>query len=349
MEPLNVADYERLAAERLDPGPLGYFAGGANDELTLAANVEAYRGWCLRPRVLVDVGDPSTATTVLGQEVSMPLLVAPVAYQRMAHPDGEVAMARAAAAAGTIMCVSTLGTSAFEDVLGTGASCWFQLYVPRDEGRASELVVSARELGFRALVVTVDLPVSGRRERDLRTGFSIPDEVIVHSLGRGGLQPHEFVSLLSPSVTWKEIEGFISLAGLPVVLKGVLTAEDARLACEHGAAGIVVSNHGGRQLDGVAASIDVLPEVVEAVDGRIEVLVDGGIRRGTDVVKALALGARAVLAGRAPLWGLAADGELGAGRVLGLLRDEIELALQLAGCRTPAEVTGAHVARRLTS
>jgi 4-hydroxymandelate oxidase len=345
MDPVNVADYEALAAKKLGPGAFGYFAGGANDELTLRENVDGYRRWHLRPRVLRDVAGPSTSTTVLGQDVSLPVLVAPLAYQRAAHPDGELATARAAAAAGTIMCLSTLATSSPAEVAATGAHCWYQLYVPRDEGLAHELCVKAGELGFRALVVTVDLPVSGRRERDLRTGFVVPPELTVPAIGHSGLKPHEFVELMSQSVTWSDLGSFAAASGLPVVIKGILTAEDALLACEHGAAAIVVSNHGGRQLDGVAATIDVLPEIVEAVDGRIEVLVDGGIQRGTDVVKALALGARAVLVGRAPLWGLVVGGEAGARHVLELLRAEVELALQLLGCRTPEEVTRAHVTR----
>lgn len=345
MEPLNVADYEALAASKLEPGAFGYFAGGANDEQTLRDNVEAYRHWYLRPRVLRDVASPRAATTVLGQEVSMPLLVAPVAYQGAAHPDGEIGMARAAHGAGTIMCLSTLATSSAADVAATGARCWFQLYVPRDKGLARDLCRQAGELGFAALVVTVDLPVSGRRERDLRSGFTIPQELTVPSIAREGLRPHEFVELMSPSVTWDDIDSFAAEAGLPVVLKGILSPEDARLACEHGAAAIVVSNHGGRQLDGVPATVDVLPEIVDAVDGRIEVLVDGGIRRGADVVKSIALGARAVLAGRAVLWGLAAAGEQGARHVLDLLHAEIELAMQLCGCRMPSELTRAHVSR----
>jgi isopentenyl diphosphate isomerase/L-lactate dehydrogenase-like FMN-dependent dehydrogenase len=342
----NVADYEAAAAEQLDPGTYGYYAGGAGDEVTLRDNVEAYRRLQLRPRVLVDVDGPSTATTVLGREIAMPLLVAPMAYQRLAHPDGEVAMARAAAAAGTIMCLSTLATSTAEDVAATGVPRWFQLYVFRDPGLTQQLVDQARENGFDALVVTVDAPVLGHRERDVRHGFTIPHDMPVPALGHGGVTPVEALSLMSRSLTWTDIEAFAASAGLPVVVKGVLTAEDARLACEHGAAGLIVSNHGGRQLDGVAATIDVLPEVVEAVDGRIEVLVDGGIRRGVDVVKALALGARAVLAGRAVLWGLVVGGEEGARHVLELLHDEISLALQLVGARTPADVTPAHVQER---
>jgi len=345
VEPLNVWDYEALAAERLDPGAFGYYAGGAGDELTLRDNVEAFRRWRLRPRVLVDVAEPSTATTVLGQELSMPLIVAPVAFQRVAHPDGEVGMARAAQAAGTAMCLSTLSTTGPAEVAETGVVRFFQLYVFRDEGVTRHLVDQARAGGFAALVLTVDTPIVGRRERDFRTGFTIPPDVTVAALGRGDVTPVEAFAQMSASVSWHDIERLSSMADLPVVVKGVLTAEDAALACEHGAAGIVVSNHGGRQLDGVAATIDALPEVVEAVDGRVEVLVDGGVRRGTDVVRALALGAKAVLAGRAPLWGLAVDGEAGARRVLELLRDEVRLALQLVGCCTPADVTRTHVER----
>jgi len=347
-EPLNVWDYEALAAERLDEGAHGYYAGGAGDELTLRWNVEAFVRWQLRPRVLVDVAGCTTATTVLGHELSMPLIVAPVAFQRVAHPDGEVGMARAAAAAGTAMCLSTMSTSSPTDVAATGAMRWFQLYVFRDEGVTRELMQQAVDCGFTALVLTVDAPVLGRRERDHRSGFTIPDGIEVASLGRGGVTPLEAFSWMSQSVSWRDVERLASETGLPVVVKGVLTREDAALACDHGAAGIVVSNHGGRQLDGVSATIDALPEVVEAVGGRLPVLVDGGVRRGTDVVKALALGADAVLAGRAPLWGLAAGGEAGARHVLELLHDEILLALKLVGAASPADVSRAHVQRAAT-
>jgi len=346
VQPVNVWDYEQIAAERLEPGAYGYYAGGAGDELTLRDNVEAYRRWLLRPRLLIDVEACTTATTVLGHEVSMPLLVAPVAFQRVAHPDGEPAMARAAHAAGTIMCLSTIATASPAEVAATGARLWFQLYVFRDEGVTRELIAQAREHGFGALVLTIDAPVRGNRERDLRTGFTVPEGLTIASLGRGGLTPREVFDMISPSLTWHDLERLAAEAQLPVLVKGVLTAEDAALACEHGAAGVVVSNHGGRQLDGVAATIDALPEVVESVAGRVEVLVDGGIRRGADVVKALALGARAVLAGRAPLWGLAVAGEDGARHVLELLRAEILGALQLVGCTSPAGVTRDRVGRR---
>jgi len=339
VELLNVWDYERVAAERLEAGAHGYYAGGAGDELTLRDNVAAFQRWQLRQRVLIDVSDATTATTVLGHELSMPLLVAPVAFQRVAHPDGEVGMARAAHAAGTAMCLSTLATATPAEIAETGVQRWFQLYVFRDEQMTVELIARARDAGFTAILLTVDAPVVGRRERDFRTGFTIPPEITVASLGQGGVTPAEAFAQVSDSLSWRDLESVAAQAGLPVLVKGVLTAEDARLACEHGAAGVVVSNHGGRQLDGVSATLDALPEVAEAVDGRIEVLLDGGVRRGGDVVKALALGANAVLAGRAPLWGLAVDGEAGARRVLELLRDEILVALKLTGCTSPAAVT----------
>jgi isopentenyl diphosphate isomerase/L-lactate dehydrogenase-like FMN-dependent dehydrogenase len=248
-------------------------------------------------------------------------------------------MARAAKAAGTIMCLSTIATSTPTEVAATGAALWFQLYVFRDDGVTRELIAQARDGGFRALVLTIDAPVRGNRERDARTAFTIPEDIRIAALGRGGMTPQQVFAAISPSLTWHDLERICSESGLPLLVKGVLTAEDAELACEHGASGVVVSNHGGRQLDGVSATLDVLEEVVDAVGGRVEVLVDGGVRRGTDVVKALALGARAVLAGRAPLWGLVADGEDGARRVLELLQAEILSALQLVGCTSPATVT----------
>jgi isopentenyl diphosphate isomerase/L-lactate dehydrogenase-like FMN-dependent dehydrogenase len=352
VEPCNAADYERLARESLSAGAYGYFAGGAGDEYTLRDNVEAYTRWRLRPRALVDVSEATTATSVLGTEVSMPLLVAPVAFQRMAHPDGEAGMARAAAAAGTIMVLSTLATATPAEVAAAapGAPRWFQLYCFRDRGVTRALIDQAEEAGFAAIALTVDAPRLGRRERDLRTGFVIPADVTVPSFAAAAgrstdFTPADMFGLMDPSVGWDDLEELASGSSLPVLVKGILTAEDAALACEHGAAGVVVSNHGGRQLDGATATIDALPEVVDAVEGRVEVLVDGGIRRGGDVVKALALGARAVLAGRAPLWGLAARGEQGALAVLELLREEIELAQVLVGCPTPESLSRAHVAR----
>ncbi len=349
---VNVDDFEAAARERLDPGAYGYMAGGAGDEHTLRANSAAFARWELRPRVLVDVGSVSTATAVLGTEVALPLLVAPTAFQRLADPEGELSTAKAAARAGIVMTLSTLSsfTPAELAAAAPGAAQWFQLYWSRDRGFTQELVQSAAEAGFSALMLTVDLPAAGRRERDVRAGFALPEDLPLPNLPIA-LQREGFHAALRAAVddtlTWRDLEWLHSVSELPLVVKGILTAEDALLAAEHGVAAVVVSNHGGRQLDGVPATLDVLPEVVEAVGERVEVLLDGGIRRGVDVLKALALGARATLSGRAVLWGLAADGEAGVARVLELLRREIELGLALLGCPSPADVTRGHV-RRVT-
>ncbi len=349
---INVADFERAAAEKLEPGVLGYFAGGAGDEVTLRENVAAWGRWRLRPRMLAGLGEWGTETELLEREVSMPLLVAPVAYQRLVDPAGEVAMARAAAAGGTVMCLSTLATSRPRDV-AVGAPegrRWFQLYCFKDEAVTRALMEEAVEAGFEAIVVTVDAPRGGNRERDLRTGFRIPEGLGVASveaaLGSGrAVTIEETFGLMEPALSWSYLEDFASECEVPVLVKGILTAEDALLAVEHGAAGVVVSNHGGRQLDRVPATGDALPEVVDAVEGRAAVLVDGGIRRGVDAAIALALGADAVLVGRPALWGLAVGGEAGARRVLELLRRELELALCLCGCASPAGLTRSHVQR----
>jgi len=292
----------------------------------------------------------TTAATVLGTELSMPLLVAPTAFQRLADPEGELATARAAAAAGTVMCLSTLSSVSPAELAAAapGAPQWFQLYWSQDRGFTGELVAAVKEAGFRALVLTVDFPVAGRRERDVRAAFALPDDLPLPNLPVR-LEREDFHRelgmIVDPALTWRDLEWLTSACDLPLVVKGVLTAEDALLAAEHGAAAVVVSNHGGRQLDGVPATLDVLPEVVEAAGERVEVLLDGGIRRGTDVLKALALGARATFVGRAVVWGLAAGGEEGAVQVLELLRTETEVGLKLLGCASPAEVTKAHVRR----
>ncbi len=351
-QPINVADFERLAAEKLDAGVAGYFFGGACDERTLADNVAAWGRWRLRPRMLAGCSAWRTGVELLGATLSMPILVAPVAYQRLVDEEGEVAMARAAAAAGTVMCLSTLATARPNEVAVAvpDGRRWFQLYCFRDRAVTRALMEEAVESGFEAIVVTVDAPRGGRRERDLRTGFRIPAGLGVPSvqaaLGSAReVSIEETFALMDPALSWKDLEGLAAESKLPVLIKGVLTSEDARLAIEHGAAGVIVSNHGGRQLDCVLAGADALPEVVDAVEGRGAVLVDGGIRRGTDVAIALALGADAVLVGRPALWGLAVAGEQGARQVLELLRDELELALALCGCASPAELTRAHVQR----
>jgi isopentenyl diphosphate isomerase/L-lactate dehydrogenase-like FMN-dependent dehydrogenase len=347
-----VDDFGRAAEEALERGVAGYFFGGACDEVTLADNVAAWRRWRLRPRMLAGCSEWGTRAEVLGSEVSMPILVAPVAYQRLVDPEGEIAMARAAAAAGTVMCLSTLATARPSEVAAAvpEGRRWFQLYCFRDEGVTRALMDEAVDSGFEAIVVTVDAPRGGRRERDLRTGFKIPEGLGVPSVqaalgSERAVTIEETFALMDPALSWKDLARLASSCRLPVLVKGVLTAEDAALAVEHGAAGVIVSNHGGRQLDCVSATADALPEVVDTVEGRGAVLVDGGVRRGTDVAIALALGADAVLVGRPALWGLAVSGEKGARRVLELLRAELELALALCGCASPAELGRGHVQR----
>jgi isopentenyl diphosphate isomerase/L-lactate dehydrogenase-like FMN-dependent dehydrogenase len=338
----------------MEPGAYGYFAGGAGDERTLRRNAKAFEGWELRPRVLVDVSEVSTRATVLGTQVEVPILVAPIAFQLLAHPDGEKGMARAAHAAGMVICLSSLTSTRPAEVAAAApeASRWMQVYLFRDRGVTRAMVEEATEAGYEAFLLTVDAPYAGRRERDLRTGFQVPAEIrapaIEAAVGHRSLTTAEVFELVDPSITWKDLEWLCAEFQLPILVKGLITGEDAALAVEHGAAGVIVSNHGGRQLDSVPATIDALPEVVEAVTGRIPVLVDGGIRRGTDVAVALALGAQAVLVGRAPLWGLALDGEAGARRALEMLTEELHLALALLGCRSPAALTVDHVRRRNT-
>jgi isopentenyl diphosphate isomerase/L-lactate dehydrogenase-like FMN-dependent dehydrogenase len=289
---------------------------------------------------------------VLGEPVAMPILVAPVAFQRLAHPDGEAGMARAAAGAGTVMCLSTLATARPGEVAEAApdARLWFQLYCFRDRGVTRALLSEAAEAGCRAVTLTVDAPRPGRRERDLRSGFQLPPELGVPSVAQlpgaqGPISVADVLRLVDPALSWTDLEALVADSSLPVLVKGVMTAEDAVLAADRGAAGVIVSNHGGRQLDRVAATVDAVGEVAEAVGDRIEVLMDGGVRRGTDVVAALALGAQAVVVGRPAVWGLAAAGTDGARRVLELLRDELELALALCGCPAPESISRAHVQR----
>ncbi|MFL5943305.1 MAG: alpha-hydroxy acid oxidase [Gaiellaceae bacterium] len=350
-EPLSSADYELLAEERLDPGPWAYLTGGSGDEWTLRENRTAFERWTFRPRVLCDVSQVSTATTVLGTELELPVVVAPVAYQELYDPDGECATARAAAAAGTGLAVSTFTCRTHEQIAEAAPDVmqWCQLYVFQDRGVTREHLAAAAAAGCSAIVLTVDTPRLAQRERDVRVGFVIPAALPLPyaraAIGAEAQNPADQFALLDASVSWRDLEWIASEGGLPVVLKGILTAEDAQTAVEHGAAAVVVSNHGGRQLDGVPATLDSLPEVAEAVAGRVEIYLDGGIRRGTDVAKALALGARAVLAGRAPMFGLAASGEAGVRHVLELLREELAMTLALLGCSSPDQLTSAHVRR----
>jgi 4-hydroxymandelate oxidase len=351
--PVSVDEYEELARERLPRMAFDYFAGGAGEEWTLRENRAAFHRWVLRPRVLVDVSDRDTATTVLGTPVGVPVLVAPTALQRMADREGEVAAARAAAAAGTVMVLSTIASATIEEVAEAApdAPRWFQLYVHRDRELTRHLVERAVAAGYRALVVTVDTPLLGIRDRDSRNRFATPPGVGLSNVGAQFLPEVEegesalFAYVRSqqdPSVTWEDLGWLRSLCDLPIVLKGIVTAEDAALAAGAGVDGIVVSNHGGRQLDGTIATLDALPEVVEAA-GPCEVYLDGGVRRGTDVLKALALGARAVLVGRPVLWGLAVGGAAGARHVLDLLHRDLDVAMAISGCRTVADITPALV------
>ncbi len=350
-EYVNVFDFEPVAQDRLSELAYAYYASGANDEITLRENRAALDRRALHYRVLVDVSRREAATTVLGHPVSMPIMVAPTAFHGLAHPDAELATARAASTAGTIMVLSTMSNTPVEEVTRAASGpVWFQLYAYRDRAITRDLVQRVEAAGCRALMLTVDAPVLGRRERDLRNRFSLPPELAVANLTAAGLDclPLEsagsglatyFATLLDPSLSWEIVSWLRSITSLPLLVKGIIRPDDAVLAAEHGVQGIVVSNHGGRQLDTAPATIDVLGPIADAVAGRAQILMDGGIRRGTDVVKALALGARAVMIGRPILWGLAADGERGVARVLELLRDELDTALALCGCPTIAAIT----------
>jgi 4-hydroxymandelate oxidase len=346
---LSLADYERAASEVLDPGALSYIAGGATDEITLNDNVAAWRRLALRPRMLVGVGRRDLGVELLGVRRPHPLLIAPTAFQQLAHRDGEIATATAAAATSTIMCLSTFTTTGPEALAEAvpDAARWFQLYVFSDRGVSRELVARAVEHGYEALVVTVDLPVFGVRERELRSKVHSAHGERVAGAGAAGasgeMTPADFAELVDPDLRWSDIEQFVAESPLPVLVKGILTPEDALLAVAHGASGVIVSNHGGRQLDSVLSGADALPAIVDAAGSQLDVLVDGGIRRGTDVVKALALGARAVLIGRPVLYGLALDGAAGAQRVIEILLGELANALALAGSPRASGLDGSFV------
>ncbi|HEY4058564.1 MAG TPA: alpha-hydroxy acid oxidase [Kofleriaceae bacterium] len=354
---INLAELEAAAHKTLPTMAWDYYASGADDEQCLARNCSAYRDIELHYRVLVDVAQRSLTTRVLGAPISMPICVAPTAFQKLAHPDGELASVRAAAEAGTLFILSTLSTTRVEDVVAAAAGripVWFQLYVYKDRAATEALVRRVEAAGVKALVLTVDAPLFGRRERDVRNGFALPPHLRVANLlaesgdapqahidavaGESGLSAY-IARWLDPSLTWDAIEWLRSITNLPVLVKGIVRPDDAVRAVERGASGIVVSNHGGRQLDASPATIKVLPRIADAVAGRCEILVDGGVRRGTDVVKALAYGARAVLVGRPVLWGLAANGQAGVETALSILRREFDLAMALCGCTNVASIT----------
>jgi 4-hydroxymandelate oxidase len=349
--PLNLMELEALARARLPQMTWDYYSSGSDDEIALRNNVSAYAEIELHYRVLVDVAQRSLETTVLGQRVAMPILVAPTAFHKLAHKDGELASVRGAGDAGTTFILSTLSNTRVEDVVAAATGpVWFQLYVYKDRGATEALVRRVEAAGARALVLTVDAPYLGRRERDVRNRFALPSHLGIENLhaagyarmpgaaGDSGLAAY-VADLLDPSLTWSALEWLRSLTKLPILVKGIVRADDARRAIDHGCAGVVVSTHGGRQLDASPATIRVLPRIVDAVAGRGEVFVDGGVRRGADVIKALALGARAVLVGRPVLWGLAADGREGVATALAILRRELDLAMALCGCPDIASIT----------
>ncbi|GAA4545694.1 alpha-hydroxy acid oxidase [Amycolatopsis samaneae] len=345
-----IREFERAARDRLDPVHHDYFAGGAQDEHTVRANESAFAAINLVPRVLRGAEPPSLEVNLLGCSATMPVLLAPTAFHRLAHPEAELATARAAAAAGVIMTVAMLSTVAVERIAeearavlgGADPGLWFQLYPQPDEELTRALVRRAESAGCRALVVTVDSAALGRHERNDRNDFhQLPDHVQCENLrGLGGSDSGDVRRVtLSPEISWRHIEKLREMTRMPIVLKGVLHPADARLAVEGGVDAIFVSNHGGRQLDTTPASITQLPLLAEEVGGRVPLLLDGGVRRGTDVVKALALGADAVALGRPIVWGLAADGADGVAKVLGLMRSELDNALALCGVATPKEIT----------
>ena len=350
---VSLTELEARARATMDPAAFDYIAGGAWDEQSLVEAEEAWRRRRLRPRVLVDVAQVDPSTTLAGAPSAAPFAIAPMAAHMLAHPAGEIATARAAAAAGIPFTLSTMATVSIEDVAAAAPDGvrWFQLYAQADPGRSRSLVERAAAAGYSAVVLTVDLPVLGYRERDMRSGFdlSVPlanfaDGRPTHVAREGESGYDVLQGDLDRGLVWSDLATIRSWSSLPLFLKGILTAEDARIAVEEGVAGLVVSNHGARQLDRTVAPADALEEVVAAVDGRAEIWVDGGIRRGLDVVTALALGAHGVLVGRPILWSLAVGGEAGVARALEILRHETVLAMTLLGARTPAELTRAHVA-----
>jgi len=353
---LTIDDYEDAAAGSLSKMAFDYFRSGADEERTLKANRNAFGKYEIWPRVLVDVSVVDTSVTVCGTEVAFPILVAPTAYQKMAHSDGEAGAARGAGGAGTIYTLSTLATTTIEDVASaSNGPKWFQLYVHTDRGLTKGLVERAEVAGYSAIVLTVDAPFLGRRLADERNRFVLPEGMSMVNMGEladdisetleGSALSSYVATRHDATLQWSDIEWLRSITSLKILIKGILRSDDAVRAVNEGVDGIVVSNHGGRQLDSAPATIDALPGVAEAVDGRCEVLMDGGIRFGTDVLKALALGARAVLVGRPMVWGLAVGGTEGVQRILELLRDELSNAMALSGCANISSIDASLVRR----
>ncbi|KAG8386523.1 hypothetical protein BUALT_Bualt03G0157300 [Buddleja alternifolia] len=349
-EVTNVSEYQAIAKEKLPKMVYDYYASGAEDQWTLAENENAFARILFRPRILIDVSKIDMATTVLGFKISMPIMLAPTAMQKMAHPEGEYATARAASAAGTIMTLSSWATSSVEEVASTGPGIrFFQLYVYKNRNVVAQLVRRAEKAGFKAIALTVDTPRLGRREADIKNRFTLPPNLTLKNfegLDLGKMDQADdsgLASYVAGLVSWKDVKWLQTITSMPILVKGVLTAEDTRIAIQNGAAGIIVSNHGARQLDYVPSTIMALEEVVKAAQGRVPVFLDGGVRRGTDVFKALALGASGIFIGRPVVFSLAAEGEAGVRKVLQMLRDEFELTMALSGCRSLSEITRNHI------
>jgi len=349
--PLNIQDLEDIARERLPREVFDYFAGGAWDLQTLHENRAAYRRLHIHYRVLHDVSGRSAECEIFGERLAMPIFAAPTAFHALAHPEGEIATARGAGAAGTLMTLSSLSTCCIEDVAAAATGpLWFQLYINKDRDFTRDLIRRAVAAGCKAIVVTCDTPCWGVREADVRNGFRLPPGIeavnLIASDSRGEALSHKGAGMgdimswmLDPSITWRDIEWVASEANVPVLVKGICRADDALRAVQHGARGVIVSNHGGRQLDGAPPTIEVLPAIARAVGGGVPILVDGGIRRGTDVLKAIAAGATAVQVGRPVLWGLANGGEQGVAAALAMLHRELDTAMALSGCSTLGEIT----------
>jgi 4-hydroxymandelate oxidase len=343
---LNLLELERGAAELLDGNAYDYFRSGAGDELTLARNRSAFAEIALLPRVLVDVSAIDLATEALGTPMAHPVGVAPTAFHCLAHPDGEAETARGAAAAGALMCLSSLSNTPLERVAEAGGPRWFQLYVFRDRGVTRDLVARAEATGYEAIVLTVDAPILGRRERDVRNEFDLPEGLRIACVpdgdvdapaGGSGLAAY-FATMLDASLDWGDLEWLCSITDLPIAVKGVHRADDAERAVAAGAAGVIVSNPGGRQLDTLPAPIEMLPAIAAAVAGNASILLDSGVRRGTDVVKALALGANAILIGRPILWALTLGGAAGVSGAIEMLVAETREAMALCGAPTVADL-----------
>jgi isopentenyl diphosphate isomerase/L-lactate dehydrogenase-like FMN-dependent dehydrogenase len=344
--PINLFEFETLAKERLPKDEYDYIAGGATDEISVVRNRQAYESWALRPRVLTDVSALDLSTTVLGTKVSLPVLIAPCGGHKRAHPDGEFATYRAAAACGTILAVSANATAVFEDLAKAAKGhLWLQLYPFGDRELTKDWLRRAKEAGFEAVCITLDSQWPPKRERNIRNNYK-GNRGVNYSIGVAGDSsaadadgtPLRRERHSDPAATWKDLEWIRAQSELPVVAKGIMTGEDAELCAQAGADALIVSNHGGRHLDNTLATIEVLTEAVGAAKGKVEILLDGGIRRGADVVKALALGAKAVFIGRPLFWGLAVGGEHGVVRVLDILREEIEITMAKCGRPTIASI-----------